>query len=169
MYSLLLLTLTAGADLSPPPAKADMKPATIDGLVWSADLASALADAAKTKSLVFIDFTGVTCINCKINEKEVFSKDEVKTEFKKFIRVQLYTDEVPAKFFKMAADDTRREEDAETNRKFQKDVFKTEQLPLYAIVKPVGDGKFEAVGIYGEGKINHVDKFIEFLKNLQSK
>jgi len=164
MYALVFLALLPAADVAPP-ANAGLKPVEIDGLSWHADLAAALAEAEKAKSLVFIDCTGVTCINCKINEKDVFSKDEVKAAFKPFVRVQLYSDEIPAKFYGKAPDDDVREDHAAINRRFQKAVFKTEQLPLYAVVKPLGDGKFDVVGTYNEGKINHIDKFIEFLKN----
>ncbi len=147
----------------PPAAAAGMQPVTIDGLAWSGNLAAALEEASKQKSLVFIDFTGVTCTNCQINEKTVFVKEEVKDLFKKYVRVQLYTDVIPEAHYKAAPAEEKREQDAEVNQKFQKATFKTEQLPLYAIVKPVEGGQFEVVGVYDEGRINKLDKFVEFL------
>jgi len=149
---------------TPPAAAKGLKPVVVDDLTWTGDLAAALEQAAKEKKLVFIDFTGVTCTNCRVNEKSVFVKPEVKNLFKQFVRVQLYTDEVPKGSYKEAPDDAKRETDAEVNQKFQKTVFKTEQLPLYVIVKPAGSGQFEIVGSYDEGRINKVDKFLEFLK-----
>src|SRR5262249_21396484 len=53
-------------------------------LPWSANLKQALADARADRQrtgerkLVFIDFTGVTCTNCKYNERAIFSKAEIK-------------------------------------------------------------------------------------------
>jgi thiol:disulfide interchange protein DsbD len=149
--------------LKPLPANPNLKPVMVEGLSWSGDLASALSEAAKEKKLVFIDFTGVTCTNCKINEKNVFTKAEVKDLFKKYVRVQLYTDTVPEGFYSKAAEDEQREKDATANQEFQKKSFKAEQLPLYVILKPAGDGTFETIGVYDEGKINKVDKFVEFL------
>jgi thiol:disulfide interchange protein DsbD len=133
-------------------------------LTWGGDLASALEQAAKEKKLVFIDFTGETCVNCKINEKTVFIKPEVKEQFAKYIRVQMYADIVPAEFYKKDPGEETRELDAEQNLKFQKASFGTEQLPLYAIVKPAEGGKFEKVATYDEGKISKVDAFVTFLK-----
>lgn len=78
--------------------------------------------------------------------------------------MQLYTDEIPKGSYKEAPDDAKRETDAEINLKFQKAIFKTEQLPLYVVVKPVEGGQFEIVGTYDEGRITKLDKFVEFLK-----
>jgi thiol:disulfide interchange protein DsbD len=168
-YAILIIAAVASpafaADkLKPLPANPNLKPVMVEGLAWSGDLASALNDAAKDKKLVFIDFTGVTCTNCKINEKNVFTKPEVKDLFKKYVRVQLYTDEVPKSFYATAAEDDQREKDATANGEFQKKSFRAEQLPLYVIIRPTGDGNFETVGVYDEGKINKIDKFLEFLK-----
>ncbi len=163
--SLLVSLPVLAADKHKPPASiAGLKSVTVDGLTWTGDLAGALEQAAKEKKLVFIDFTGVTCTNCRINEKSVFVKPEVKDLFKQYVRVQLYTDEIPKGSYKEVPDDAKRETDAEVNQKFQKAVFKTEQLPLYVLVKPAEGGQFEIVSAYDEGRINKVDKFIEFLK-----
>jgi thioredoxin-related protein len=158
------LSAFAAEKHQPPSSIAGLKPATVDGLTWTGDLAAALEQAAKENKLVFIDFTGVSCTNCRINEKSVFVKPEVKDLFSQYVRVQIYTDEIPKVSYKEAPDDAKREADAEVNQKFQKAVFKTEQLPLYVVVKPAEAGKFEIVGEYDEGRINKVDKFLEFLK-----
>lgn len=153
------------ADAQKPPKAAEgLQSVTIDGLAWWGNLSAALEEASKQKSLVFIDFTGVTCTNCRINEKNVFVKEEVKALFKKYVRVQLYTDVIPEGLYKSAPAEEKREQDAEVNQKFQKATFKTEQLPLYVIVKPVDGGQFEVVGVYDEGRINKLDKFLEFLQ-----
>jgi hypothetical protein len=33
------------------------------------------------------------------------------------------------------------------------------------VIKPADGGKFEVVGTYGEGRINNVEKFVEFLRS----
>jgi thioredoxin-related protein len=163
---ILALSLPAAAAdaLKPPPVNPNLKPVTVEGLSWSGDLSSALADAARGKKLVFIDFTGVTCVNCKINEKKVFPKPEVKDLFEKYVRVQLYTDTIPEDFYKKAPDEAKREKDAIVNQEFQSKVLRREELPYYVIVRPAGAGGFEVVAAYDEGKITKVDKFLDFLK-----
>ena len=85
---------------------------------------------------IFIDFTGQTCVNCKINERSVFAKPEFQALFKNFMVVQLYTDVVPADLFapnlraKFGNETKRQEEDAETNQAFQQKAFGTLQLPF---------------------------------------
>lgn len=148
----------------PLPANGELKPVTIHEQTWFGDLATALEQATKEKKPVFIDFTGVTCVNCKINEKNVFPKPEVKDLFAKYVRVQIYTDTVPEEFYKKAPEEADREKHAETNLKFMKSIFGTEQLPYYAIVKPDNEGGFTIVGAYDEGKINKLPAFVEFLK-----
>src|SRR5207302_7710557 len=95
------------AFLLPEPGKGD--------LPWTIDLPRAVAEAraerAKTgkPTFVFVDFTGVTCKNCKWNEKTVFSKADVRALFHPYRLVQMYTDEVPAEFYPQKPSDRQRE------------------------------------------------------------
>jgi thiol:disulfide interchange protein len=134
-------------------------------LPWSADLRKALDDARAKNGRVFVDFTGVTCTNCKLNEHNVFPKTEVRDLFKKYSLVQMYTDTVPDVFYETDPGLKRRDEHAELNQEFEKTAFGLEQLPVYVILKPEPNGKTTVVGIYKEGKINNEPAFIEFLKN----
>ena len=119
--------------------------------------------------LVFVDFTGQSCTNCKINENSVFSKLEFKQLLKSYNLVQLYTDVVPNHFYASAvlaqhrAGAKRQKQDADVNHQFEIDAFQTEQLPLYAILRPLANGKVEVVGTYDEGKINDQEAFAKFL------
>lgn len=83
---------------------------------------------------LFIDFTGVNCINCR--EMEALMADSaIQSNLGKFIRVQLYTDKMP----KEAVGDTRRgEELLEHNRQLQEEWYKDTVLPGYAVVSPDG-------------------------------
>ncbi|HEY1379922.1 MAG TPA: cytochrome c biogenesis protein CcdA [Gemmataceae bacterium] len=139
-------------------------------LPWTTDLPRAVAEAraerARTgqRQLVFVDFTGVTCKNCKYNEKAVFSQAEVKALFRPYRLVQMYTDEVPAEFYPVKPPDRQRTAEAAANLAFQERKFGTEQLPLYVILEPEPGGAVRVVDVYDEGKINNVAEFAEFLR-----
>ncbi len=85
----------------------------------------------------------------------MFSKAAIKDLLNQYTLVQLYTDAVPPQYQPTTS--------AEENRKFQQEKFGTAQLPLYVILKPLHDGKFEEVDRYDEGKINNVSAFAQFL------
>jgi len=86
----------------------------------------------------------------------VFSKPIIKDLLSRYALVQLYTDRVPPQYEPTTS--------ADVNRAFLNEKFGTAQLPLYVIVKPLGDGKYEEVGRYDEGKINSVTAFTDFLR-----
>jgi hypothetical protein len=73
--------------------------------------------------------------------------------------VELYTDVVPPRYQPTTT--------ARENRAFLSEKFGTAQLPLYVIVKPLGQGKYEEVDRYDEGKINNITAFAEFLRKHQ--
>jgi thiol:disulfide interchange protein DsbD len=156
------------AFLLPEPAEA----AGGDELPWSTDLKGAIdriqrekrASGTSDRPLVFVDFTGVTCTNCKLNEKDVFPRPAIRDLLKKYTLVSLYTDEVPAAFYAGPVERLVRKEEAAANLGFQKALFGTEQLPLYAVLDPKIDGSVSVVGVYDEGKINDVPRFAEFLR-----
>jgi thiol:disulfide interchange protein DsbD len=128
-------------------------------------LHAAIEDARSKNQLVFVDFTGVTCTNCKLNEKNIFPRPEVRELLHRYHLVQLYTDTVPGTFYDTVPSLARQEEDAQANLEFQRKHFGTEQLPLYVILKPQPGSKEVAVlGPYDEGKINNEAAFVEFLK-----
>lgn len=141
-----------------------------DDLPFIGDLNRGLEEAKKQNKMVFIDFTGVTCTNCKINEANVFPIKDVHELLKKFVLVQLYTDRVPDKLYSseersaFQGSATKQRADANKNLDFQKLKFDTEQLPLYVIVKPDANG-FVEVARYDEGKINDVSAFVRFLRS----
>lgn len=121
--------------------------------------------AAPDKRLVFIDFTGVTCSNCKLNERNVFPRPEVAELLKRYAEVQLYTDTVPKHLYSGAVPaDAARNAEAQQNKKYQVDSYGTEQLPLYVILEVKADGSTNTLGVYPEGKINDVPAFVEFLR-----
>ncbi|MBY0456573.1 MAG: thioredoxin family protein, partial [Gemmataceae bacterium] len=137
--------------------------------LWRSDLQETLDAARRSGRPVFVDFTGVTCTNCKINERSVFPLPAVRDEFARFEKVKLYTDEVPEALYVADPGRSARTSEAAANGDFQLAAFKTNQLPLYAVLAPQSDGTVRVVGVYDEGKINDPAKFVAFLKAAQEK
>ena len=106
-----------------------------DGLKYSLDFDAAVASAATDNRPMFLDFTGVNCINCRLMEKGVLSKEDVHSVLKDLVRVQLYVDQIPGV--------NREEEDykrlLDRNHSLQEDWFGDVAIPAYAITTP--DGK----------------------------
>ena len=139
-------------------------------LPWVGNLKQGLEAAKKQGKYVFVDFTGKTCTNCKLNERNVFSDPTIKELLKQYSLVALYTDIVPDKFYsseeraKLGSGTTRQRQDAAANLQFQRKRFDTEQLPLYVILEPLANGEFREVGLYDEGRIIDQAAFIQFLQ-----
>jgi thiol:disulfide interchange protein len=148
-----------------------------DSVQVTGNLPFALEEAEKARLTtgkprrIFLDFTGKTCTNCKINEKSVFPKRDIRELLDTYLMVQLYTDTVPATFYAPAlrAELERNAQRAladakEVNLPFQKRVFDDEQLPLYAIVEPQDNGRIKVLAVYDEGRINNEASFADFLR-----
>lgn len=148
---------------------------------WPTDLKEAIERSKKSGKPVLIDFTGVTCTNCKYNEEAVFPQSAVRGEFEKFERVQLYTDEVPAGAYISDPGKKDRTEEGETNGRFQQALFGDIALPMYVVLVPVTepDGKVKYKLVNGtvkgvpnapyEGKINSPGDFVAWLKESHAK
>ena len=113
-------------------------------LPFLTDYTAALAQAKAENKPLFVDFTGVTCTNCRWNEINVFPRAEVKSQLANYVRVQLYTD---------------RPGDA-ANQRLQLTKFGDVALPLYAVVNP----QTEAVEDKYAGTITSAADFTRFLK-----
>ncbi len=143
---------------------------TEDKLNFMGDLDEALALAEMTPGKrIFLDFTGKTCTNCKLNEKNVFPLQQIKELMDQYILVAQYTDVVPDYLYppkeRSKLTNSRQKADARKNLEFQREKFGTEQLPLYAVVEPDGNGGWRKVAVYDEGKINDVPAFEAFLRD----
>ena len=97
---------------------------------------------------LFVDFTGVTCTNCRWNEKNVFPRGDVTQELSQYVRVQLYTD---------------RPGDA-PNQKLQLAKFGDVALPLYGVVNP----QTGAVVDKYAGTITDAAGFTRFLSRVEA-
>jgi thiol:disulfide interchange protein DsbD len=111
-------------------------------LTWHRDYEEAWKLATRENKLIFIDFTGQNCTNCRYNEKNVFPDPAVHRELEKYVRVQLYTDFVPDPSLSTA--DSR--EQARRNSNWQSETFGDVANPLYAVIKPDPRTPFEDAG-----------------------
>ncbi len=88
------------------------------------DYTQALAAAKAQNRPLFIDFTGITCSNCRLMEETIFPQRAVAKELDRYVRVELYTD-----------NGTR---DNERNKDLEQKLTGVVTLPVYVIVSPDG-------------------------------
>ncbi|MDK2973153.1 MAG: hypothetical protein PWP23_2908 [Candidatus Sumerlaeota bacterium] len=108
------------------------------------DLEGAQAKARELNKPLFIDFTGWTCTNCRLNELRVFPDPAVQELFDEYVLVALYTDD---------------KEHGEKYAAYQLEHFGTSALPFYALVTPDG----QTLATFG-GLIREKDEFLGFLR-----
>jgi thiol:disulfide interchange protein DsbD len=99
---------------------------------WLSDYDAAYRKAVADGKLIFIDFTGVNCSNCRYNEINVFPLPDVQKELKQYVKVQLYTDSVPDP--SLSANEASKR--AERNSELRANTFNDSSNPLYAIIQP---------------------------------
>ncbi len=115
-------------------------------LTWNTTLDAALTQAKQQKKLVFVDFTGYTCTNCRWMEANIFTLPAVHSELEKYVRLQLYTDGEGKQY--------------EENQRYQKEQFGTVALPLYAIL----DSEGRKIATF-PGMTRKPEEFLRFLKS----
>ena len=119
--------------------------------VWMLNDLSAAQSAARTSGkLVFVDFTGYTCTNCRWMEANIFSRPDVGDELAQFVLSRLYTDGDGAIY--------------ERQQAFQEKTYGTVALPLYAVLDAEGNVRATFSGLTR----NPAD-FIAFLQGARRK
>lgn len=122
---------------------------------WLKDYDRALAQAKVEGKNVFVDFTGINCTNCRLMERNVFPKAEVKAELDKYVRVRLYTD-------RGTAEDDK-------NYALQKQLAKVDTLPVYVMLTPEGT----VVRVHQQepplDSSGNIENFVKVLKSGQPK
>ena len=113
------------------------------------DYDGALSSARATQKLVFVDFTGYTCTNCRWMEANIFTRPDVSAELGQFVLARLYTD--------------GEGEIYERQQAFQEKTFGTVALPLYAVVDADGNVR----GTFS-GLTRSPSDFIAFLRRARS-
>ncbi|MBI4904624.1 MAG: thioredoxin family protein [Acidobacteria bacterium] len=123
--------------------------ATGERLTWMKDqYPEALAKAKQENKLLFVNFTGHTCTNCKWMKSNMFPKPEVMAELKKFVLVELYND---------GADAT-----AEKIQDLQQSKFNTIAVPFYALM----DGDEKVIATFPR-LTRDAKEFVSFLQTGQ--
>jgi thiol:disulfide interchange protein DsbD len=125
-----------------------------DGLNYALDYERAVALAKSKNQPLFLDFTGVNCVNCRLMERRM-GQPHNRSQLEKFIRVQLYTDNVPS-----ITDQGRVDALLAKNRDLQENWFRDATLPSYAVVSP--DGRTLLAAFSGVEKSE--GEFAEFLE-----
>ena len=134
----------------PPSIPTALAASTGEEPVWILnDYSAAQADARSSGKLVFVDFTGYTCTNCRWMEANIFTRPDVSAELGRFVLSRLYTD---------GEGDVYEQQQA-----FQEKTFGTVALPLYAVVD--ADGKVRATF---SGLTRNPADFIAFLRRARS-
>lgn len=114
------------------------------GVTYGLDVDKALAYAVKSKKPLFIDFTGVTCINCRLMEQGPLSDPTVTQRLKEYVLVRAYADQVPSiDDFKEAKRLVKR------NTQLQEKWFEDTALPAYALVAPDANAFENEQGMLG--------------------
>ena len=109
------------------------------------DYPAALAKAKAENKLLFVDFTGYACSNCKWMKANMFPKPEIQAALAKLVIAELYTDGTDAV--------------SEQNQKLQESRFQTVALPFYALI----DGDEKTVATFS-GVTRDPAEFLKFLE-----
>ena len=113
-------------------------------LVWNNNLDDAFIIAKEQNKNIFIDFTGVTCTNCRWMETNIFSINSVEELMSEYVLVSLYTDAGEGYLEK---------------REYQINRFETAALPYYVIL----DNNDKVLSEF-PGLTRNVEEFEDFLK-----
>jgi thiol:disulfide interchange protein DsbD len=123
---------------------------TVAAHSWMESYDAAIAKAKAENKAVFLNFTGVTCTNCRWMEKNMFPDPAVKKALEPFVLAELFTDrETP----EHEAGDIKNAELMATR-------FNSVALPLYVVITP--DGQTLATF---PGSTRDKREFIQFLQN----
>ncbi len=112
------------------------------------DYPRALAEAKRQNKLLFLEFTGYACSNCKWMKANMFPKPEIQSALSKLVLVELYTD--------------GSEPINDQNAKMQEARFNTVATPLYVIV----DGEDKVLATF-PGSTRDTAAFLKFLQTGQ--
>lgn len=124
---------------APPPTyglPGDLGPA---GLTWFEDYQEAYDHAVAEGKPLFIDFTGVTCPNCRLMENGIFPDDEVLPLLKEMVRAELWVD-VHQEYARLSVER-----------------YQQASQPFYAIVDPRDDADLATFPGYDPDPSNFAD------------
>ena len=117
---------------------------------WLETYEETLQKAKAENRPAFLNFTGVTCTNCRWMEKNMFPEPAVKKELEKFVLAELYTDR---------EDTPEHQKIDEENGRLQAEKYGTVALPLYVVVDSNGNVLSKFPGLTRDKQ-----EFVEFLQ-----
>lgn len=121
-----------------------------DGIAWIDDYEAGMAEARASGRNAFLDFTGITCINCRKVEKQFFANPRFGAAVERLVvPVRLYTDRRSAEY---------KEGDA-ANRSLMERLGSV-TLPLYVLMSPDG----EVLKTMGYSPDFSISEFLAFLE-----
>lgn len=126
------VTLPAGAGDDPVHVGESVKLGPAN-LRWFESYPEAFQRAADLRKPLFLDFTGVTCINCRRMENNIFPHDQVRPLLQQYVRAELWVDKPPY---------------GDWNKQYQIERFHSPQQPQYVILDPRTDRVVEMVDGY---------------------
>ncbi len=113
-------------------------------IAWSDNVTTSASKARTEGKLVFINFTGQTCSNCRVMEKNVFPKSDIAALINQMVPVELYTDR-----------------DSDSDRKnaaLREQLTNTSTNPVYVIMTP----DMKVLSVYQGG--TSAEQFKKFLE-----
>jgi thiol:disulfide interchange protein len=114
-----------------------------ESLTWIEDYDQAKTEALADGKRMFLDFTGVTCTNCRAMEQTMFPRPPVRERLAKFVRARLWIDKGPTQ---------------KQNAEMLQKRFGTSALPHYIILDPKTDQ------VLGTAEFTYdVEAFVDFL------
>jgi thiol:disulfide interchange protein/DsbC/DsbD-like thiol-disulfide interchange protein len=132
---------------------------THDGLEYALDVREALKVAIAENKPLFIDITGINCVNCRLMEKGTMADPQIRERLRRFVRVQLFVDRVPSIQDRALASELR-----EINTDLQEKWFGDATMPAYAIVPPRADALQNPQYILSRALgLTEVNEFAKFL------
>ena len=133
-------------------------------LDYALEFERATAAAEKEQRPMFIDFTGVNCVNCRKMERSVLVDEAVLQRLGQLVRAQLYTDIIPG-----VSDKEFAEKLLVQNQELQDALLNSSALPLYAIVSANGKELLSSfAGLDGSGGADFITFLDRGLKNWEA-
>ncbi len=130
-----------------------------DELAYALDFKQAWIYAKENNLPLFLDFTGVNCVNCRKMENTVMQQPETRKRLEKFVRVQIFTDFVPIK------DDPEKRASLKKQNLVLQEAFGDPVLPGYTVINPhdpAAAGKLKRLSTY-TGMEQKAGEFVKFL------
>lgn len=115
----------------------------------------AVSVAQKSQKLLFVDITGVNCVNCRKMERTVLVDPRVTEILATTVQAQLYVDRVPG-----IRDQQRAESIKESNNKLAINLLGDVTMPAYAVLTP--DGK-KVLSVFKSLDSSGGEDFLKFL------